>query len=89
MKIILNKCYGGFGVLDEVMERLGLTELDEEQLRTNPELIAAIESGEDVGDSFSDLVVVTIPETATDYDVDEYDGLESLIYVVDGKLHWI
>lgn len=89
MKIILNKCYGGFGVSDEVMERLGLTELDEEQLRTNPQLIAAIESGENVNDSFSDLVVVTIPETATDYDVDEYDGLESLIYVVDGKLHWV
>lgn len=88
MKIILNKCFGGFGVSDEAMERLGLTELDEENLRTNPELISAIESGENVNDDYSDLTVINIPDTATDHYVDEYDGLETLIYVVEGKLYW-
>ena len=88
MKIILNKYFGGFGVSDEAMERLGLTELDEENLRTSPELISAIESGEDVNDDYSDLAVINIPDTATDYYVDEYDGLETLIYVVEGKLYW-
>ena len=88
MKIILKQCFGGFGVSDEAMERLGLIELDEENLRTNPELISAIESGEDVNDDYSELAVINIPDAATDYYVDEYDGLETLIYVVEGKLYW-
>lgn len=88
MKIILNKCFGGFGVSDEALKRLGLTDLSEENLRTSPELISAIESGEDVNDDYSELTVINIPDTATDHYVDEYDGLETLIYVVEGKLYW-
>lgn len=88
MKLIINGCYGGFGVKDEVMERLGLTSQDSEETRMNPELIALIESGEDVNDCCANLVVVELPDDCTDYYIDEYDGLESVIYVVDGKLHW-
>lgn len=88
MKIILNKCFGGFGVSDEACKRFGLTNLSEKNLRTNPELISAIESGEDVNDDYSELAVINIPDAATDYYVDEYDGLETLIYVVEGKLYW-
>ena len=88
MKLIINGCYGGFGIKDEVMERLGLTSQDSEETRTNPDLIALIESGEDVNDRCANLVVVELPDDCTDYYIDEYDGLESVIYVVDGKLHW-
>lgn len=88
MKLIINGCYGGFGIKDEVMERLGLTSQDSEETRTNPDLIALIESGEDVNDRCANLVVVELPDNCTDYYIDEYDGLESVIYVVDGKLHW-
>lgn len=88
MKLIINGCYGGFGIKDEVMERLGLTSRDSEETRTNPDLIALIESGEDVNDRCANLVVVELPDDCTDYYIDEYDGLESVIYVVDGKLHW-
>lgn len=88
MKLIINGCYGGFGVKDEVMERLGLTSQDSEEIRTNPDLIALIESGKDVNDRYANLVVVEFPDDCTDYYIDEYDGLESVIYVVDGKLHW-
>jgi hypothetical protein len=35
------------------------------------------------------LKVVEIPEEATDWELNEYDGLESITYVVDGKLHHI
>ena len=35
------------------------------------------------------LKVVEIPEEATDWEINEYDGLESITYVVDGKLHHI
>ena len=88
MKLIINGCYGGFGIKDEVMERLGLTSQDSEETRTNSDLIALIESGEDVNDRCANLVVVELPDNCTDYYIDEYDGLESVIYVVDGKLHW-
>ena len=88
MKIIINKCFGGFGVNEEIEEKLGLTEMDEEEIRYNPELIALIESGEDVSDEFANLKVVELPDNCTDYYIDEYDGNESIIYVVDGKLNW-
>lgn len=33
------------------------------------------------------LEVVEIPEEATDWEIDEYDGQESITYVVDGKIY--
>jgi hypothetical protein len=34
-------------------------------------------------------MVVEIPNEATDYEILEYDGLEEVVCVIDGKLHWI
>ena len=31
---------------------------------------------------------MTIPDNATDWDIEDYDGNETLIYVVDGKIHY-
>lgn len=88
MKLIINTCYGGFSVSKEWAERLGVYYHDEENLRYNTELISAIEAGENVNGTYANLKVVELPENCTDYYVDEYDGSESVIYVVDGKLHW-
>ena len=88
MKIIINKCYGGFSVKDEIEEefrnRLSAYGSD---IRTNPELIKMIEEGKDISSNYSRLRVVDITDNATDYRIQEYDGLESIIYVVDGKLN--
>lgn len=84
MKLVINKDYGGFGygVADEYDDFVrGFS--DEEQ-RANPELVAFVESHLD---ECGDLEVVEIPDTATDWEIDEYDGWESVTYVVDGKLH--
>ena len=35
-----------------------------------------------------DLVVVEIPDGATDWDIYEYDGLETIIYVLNGKIYY-
>ena len=83
MKYIINANYGGYGVEQEVMDKLGLTE-EQAYDRQNPELIKYIEEGNDVNEG--DLVVVEIPDEATDFEVDEYDGYESIIAVVDGKI---
>ena len=91
MKIILNKCYGGFGISDEALRMAGITDTDEwgyDDLRTNPEVIKAVEIlGKDANDKYSNLAVVEIPEAATDWEVDEYDGYETMIYVINGKIH--
>lgn len=89
MKLVLNKCYGGFGINDKVAKLLNIHPSDDdEEIRRNEELIALIEEhGSDyVSNFFSDLVVVEIPDTCTDYEIDEYDGYETVTYVVDGKL---
>ena len=87
MKIVVNKCYGGFGISDEYEEKLGVDSWD--ILRTDKRLVNAVEKDpEGVSDTYATLRVVEIPDEATDYYIDEYDGMESVIYVVDGKLHW-
>ena len=88
MKMIINDCYGGFGVRQEVLDELELNNFSEEELRTAARLIEEIENGKDVSDDYAELKVIEIPDESTDYYLDEYDGLESVIYVVDGKLNW-
>lgn len=85
MKIVLNECYGGYGVSEKWAKAHGY-EYGWEVERTNPELIAAIEAGEAVSGSYSKLAVVEIPDEATDWEIIEYDGLDTIIAVVDGKL---
>jgi hypothetical protein len=84
MKLVINKDYGGFGygVADEYEDFV--RGFDCEGKRADPELVAFVESHPD---ECGDLEVVEIPDTATDWEIDEYDGWESITYVVDGKLH--
>ena len=87
MKIVVNKCYGGFSVNNDIVKMLNLKNgYDLEDDRTNAKLIALIESGINVNNRFSDLVVVEIPDDATDYTIEEYDGYENILYVLDGKI---
>lgn len=87
MKIVINKCFGGFSVNDNIVRMLNLESCyDLEDDRTNAKLIELIESGEDVNGEYSDLVVVEVPDDATDYMIDEYDGYENVLYVLDGKI---
>lgn len=88
MKLIINTSYGGFSISREWANRLGVHCHNDENLRYNTELISAIEAGEDVNGPFAHLKVVELPDNCTDYYINEYDGSENVIYVVDGKLHW-
>ena len=87
MKIVINKCFGGFSVNDNIVKMLNLeSRYDLEDDRTNAKLIELIKSGKNVNGEFSDLVVVEIPDDATDYMINEYDGYENAFYVLDGKI---
>ena len=88
MKIVLSKCYGGFSLSPMALDILGI-EYEEDIERTDPRLVEVVEADAKAASGlFAELTVVEIPDEATDYSVDEYDGFESVVYVVDGKLHW-
>lgn len=83
MKIVVNANFGGYGcdVSEQYEDLVDRYEND----RTNPELVTFVENHpNDCGD----LAVMTIPDNATDWDIEDYDGNETLIYVVDGKIHY-
>jgi hypothetical protein len=83
MKIVINNAYGGYGcdVAEEFEELVWQYEND----RTAPELVEFVENHPK---ECGDLTVVEIPDTATDYYINEYDGYESVLFVVDGKICW-
>ncbi len=97
MKIVINVNYGGYGVPEEFFSLYGIDEdnCDEEELRTDPRFIEWVEKKraeyepdpEDPwADEDFDLAVAEIPDDATDYEIEEYDGYESIIVVIDGKI---
>ena len=83
MQIVVNYAFGGFGyhVSKEYKDLVYRYEND----RTNPELVDFVENHpNDCGD----LAVMTIPDNATDLDIQEDDGDEIIIYVVNGKIRY-
>lgn len=88
MKMVVNKCYGGFGVSKAVAEFLELPYAFEAD-RYDVRLIDIIENNKmPFNGEFANLKVVEIPDCATDHYIEEYDGFEHVIYVLDGKIHW-
>ena len=90
MKMIINNCYGGFDIRREILDKFKLNMYSEgdDVIRSNPQLIKMIEAGEDISAASAELKVVEIPDESTDWYLDEDDGWESVIYVLNGKLHW-
>lgn len=83
MQIVLNKAYGGFKTpkeFDDFCEKFNY--VPDENIYTDPVLVTMVSRG----CSNLDLVVVEIPDEATDWELNEYDGWETITYVVDGKL---
>lgn len=89
MKIVINGTYGGFGVTDTLLAHLGAEDSWDID-RTNPDLIWAVEhlDAHEVNGNFADLRIAEIPDESTDWIIEEYDGLEKVMYVLDGKIHW-
>ena len=83
VKMVINGDFGGFGYgVAEEFEDLVYQYQDD---RFALELVKFVEEHpEECGD----LVVVGIHEGFTDYYIEEYDGSESVLYVLDGKIHW-
>ena len=89
MKIAINVCYGGFGIPRRIREQLPPDFNNFDRIhRTNDKLISLIENeGGVVKNNFSEVIITDIPDEATDWMINDHDGVESIIYVLDGKLH--
>jgi hypothetical protein len=85
MKLVVNKCYGGFGVSKAVYDELGLkwdgygylygTALQD---RSNPQLVAAVEKlGKKANGSCAELEVIKIPD-GIEWEINNYDGIETV-----------
>lgn len=93
MKMVLNNSYGGFNIPRELFEVLGCREFGigyeggQAKLRREPALIEWVESHKgDASFGYAELAVIDIPEEATDWEISEYDGMEHIIAVIDGKI---
>lgn len=83
MKFAINTCYGGYGLAPEYSEY-------EEMERNDARLIAKIEEvgAEEISDALANITLVFVPDEATDWEIDEYDGYETVRYVLNGKIHY-
>lgn len=82
MKIVINGCYGGYGLSKAAYEELGL-EWDDYGFefidqRDNPKLVACVEKlGAAASATHAQLYVVEIPDDV-DWYISDYDGVESI-----------
>lgn len=83
MKIVVNKCYGGFDLSREARDmykyRAGVKDFHPFDLdRTDPILIQVVEElGKDANGRFSDLRIVEIPDDIVWF-IDDHDGRETI-----------
>ena len=87
MKVVLNRNWGGFSLGKQFVEHYGLEdEYDFDKLsRRDPSLVDWVEK---YPEDNPDLKVIEIPDDVTDWQIHDYDGMESIIAVIDGKIHW-
>lgn len=89
MCIVVNKQYGGFSLSKAAQEMLGVDTSYPDISRDDPRLVEVVkELGSLASGSFARLHAVYIPDFATDWTIEEYDGFETIIYVIDGHLRF-
>ena len=82
MKIVINTCFGGYGLSEEAYKYMGL-EWDSygfapDISRTDSKLIECVETlGEKADGLFARLKVVEIPDNINWY-INNYDGMETV-----------
>lgn len=82
MKIVVNRCWGGFSLSEKAYEKLGIPWDDygflRNMKRNDPRLVAVVEElGEAANGRFAKLSIVEIPDDV-DWEIDDYDGMETI-----------
>lgn len=82
MKVVINKCYGGFGLSEKALkmycELKGITEkiYDGSICRSDPVLIEVVERLDNLASGgYAQLKIVEIPDNV-EWEIEEYDGIE-------------
>ena len=77
MKIVINVCFGGFGLSQKAKDLYGIKDRSVYTIdRTDPKLVEVVEQlGAEAGDSMAKLKVVEIPD-GIEWEVVDYDGWE-------------
>lgn len=85
MKYVINRDYSGFHIPRELVNVLPDLPYDGcDEIRADPRLVEWVLAHQ----GQTTLKVVEIPEEATDYLLQEYDGWETVIVVRDGKIEF-
>lgn len=87
-KVVINRCFGGFGLSVAAYEYLGLPwdgfghGTMFEHARDDPKLVEVVEvlGSDEASGAHSELRIVTIPDDV-DWQIEEYDGLEHVAEV--------
>lgn len=86
MKIILNKCYGGFSLSKKAYKYLGKKwdgygyDFNDAKYRIDEKIIRCVEDLQDEASGFcAKLEVIEIPDDSF-YIIEEYDGYETIYY---------
>ena len=78
-KIVINTCYGGFGLSKEATDFINLEEDQYEMFirRDDPKLVRAVEAlGDKANGTYAQLEIVEIPDDVKHWVICEYDGKE-------------
>lgn len=90
MKMVLNRDWGGFSLPQDFCDFYNLGDkwdaIDEIK-RDDPRFIKWVEDHANSMGRCGDLAIVEIPDSCTDWELNDYDGMESITYVVDGQIH--
>jgi hypothetical protein len=89
MKIVINRCYGGFGLSDVALTRYkneSGNDVSYWNIPRNDAILVNIveELGEDSWGGCAELKVVEIPD-GIEWEIDEYDGIE---WVAEAHRKW-
>lgn len=88
MKVVVNRCFGGFSLPDTFCKKYNCSRYDNID-RTDPRLIRFVEKNPDQARfNCANLKIVEIPDYATDWQISEHDGMEHIITVINGKIVW-
>lgn len=95
MKLLLNKCFGSFSLNPnntQLLEKLNhICPINSLEFRANKDVINILEDymkkGYNINSEHSKITIVDIPDNITDFTIQDYDGWEICIFVIDGKLY--
>lgn len=93
MKIAINHDYGGWALTNQMVRELGYdTNVTdrydvEDKIKRNDMQLIKLVMKDIIHNEKSVYGIVEIPDDATDWEISEYDGWESVTYVLDGKIH--